>query len=60
MSIANATSPDAVRLIEAAAELGPIINGLRDEIERERRLPVGLVQTLRKLGFLSLWPVGRS
>ena len=55
MSIASATSPDAVRLIEAAAELGPTITALRDEIERERRLPPGLVETLRKLGFFSLW-----
>ena len=53
--MSSAPSPDAVRLIEAAAELGPTINGLRDEIERERRLPRGLVETLRKLGFFSLW-----
>ena len=55
MSIASATSPHAVRLIEAAAELAPTINALSDEIERERRLPEGLVEKLRKLGFFSLW-----
>jgi len=55
MSIVIAPSPHALHLIEKAAELGPTINGLRDEIERERRLPVGLVETLRKLGFFSLW-----
>src|SRR5215467_4468416 len=53
MSIAP--SPDAARLVEKAAELGPTIIGLRDEIERERRLPVGLVETLRKLNFFNLW-----
>ena len=53
MSIAP--SPDAIRLVETATELAPTINGLRDEIERERRLPPGLVETLRKLGFFSLW-----
>jgi alkylation response protein AidB-like acyl-CoA dehydrogenase len=55
MSIASASSPDAIGLVEAAVRLGPTINGLRDEIDRDRRLPVGLVETLRKLGFLSLW-----
>ena len=55
MSIASASSPHAVRLIEAAAELAPTINALSDEIERERRLPEGLVATLRERGFFSLW-----
>ena len=55
MSIASDTSPDAVRLMRIAAELGPTIKELRDEIDRERRLPAGLVETLRKLGFFSLW-----
>ena len=36
-------------------QLGPTINGLRDEIERERRLPTELVETLRKRGFFTLW-----
>src|SRR5262249_8200502 len=53
--MSSAPSPDAIRLVEAAAELGPTIKGLADEIERERRLPTGLVETLRKLGFFSLW-----
>ena len=53
--MSSAPSPDAIRLVETATELAPTINGLRDEIERERRLPAGLVETLRKLGFFSLW-----
>jgi hypothetical protein len=55
MPIASAISPEAVRLLEVAAELGPTITSLRDEIERERRLPAELVETLRELGFFSLW-----
>jgi alkylation response protein AidB-like acyl-CoA dehydrogenase len=55
MSIGSAPLSDAFRLLEAAAELGPTIHALRDEIERERRLPTGLVETLRKHGFFSLW-----
>ena len=46
---------DADRLIEAAHELGPTITAMRDEIERERRLPVRLVETLHKHGFFNLW-----
>src|SRR6478609_7818099 len=53
--MSSAPSPEAIRLVETATELAPTINGLRDEIERERRLPAGLVETLRKLGFFSLW-----
>ena len=51
----SAPSPEAIRLVESATELAPIVSRLRDEIERERRLPTGLVETLRKLGFFSLW-----
>ena len=46
---------DAARLIEAAHELGPTITAMRDEIDRERRLPVRLVETLHKHGFFNLW-----
>ena len=53
--MSSAPSPEAIRLVESATELAPTIHGLRDEIERERRLPTGLVETLRKLGFFSLW-----
>jgi alkylation response protein AidB-like acyl-CoA dehydrogenase len=54
-AMSTAMSPDAARLIEAVAQLGPTISAQRDQIERERRLPPGLVETLRKLGFFSLW-----
>ncbi|WP_161600999.1 hypothetical protein [Teichococcus oryzae] len=50
MSIA-AGSLEARRLIEAVQSLGPTIASLRDEIHRERRLPAGLVEQLRELGF---------
>ena len=53
--MSSAPSPEAIRLVESATELAPIVSRLRDEIERERRLPTGLVETLRKLGFFSLW-----
>ena len=46
---------DALRLIQAAHDLGPTIVGMRDEIERQRRLPDPLVDRLRDLGFFSLW-----
>jgi indole-3-acetate monooxygenase len=55
MALASANASDAVRLMEAAAGLGPTIKALRHEIDRERRLPRGLVETLHKLGFFSLW-----
>jgi alkylation response protein AidB-like acyl-CoA dehydrogenase len=55
MSIGVATELETARLIKAALELGPTIAGMRDEIERERRLPAPLVERLRELGFFSLW-----
>lgn len=42
-------------LIQAARDLGPTIIGLRDRIERQRRLPDELIEQLRDLGFFSLW-----
>lgn len=45
---------EAAKLIEAARHLGPTIMGMRDEIERERRLPAPLFEQLRDLGFFSL------
>ncbi len=55
MSISATTSPEATRLTAAATDLGPTIASMRDEIERERRLPPALVEQLRDLGFFSLW-----
>lgn len=55
MASAGPTSPAAARLLGAAAALGPSIQALRDDIDRERRLPTDLVEKLRKLGFFSLW-----
>ena len=46
---------DAARLIQAAHDLGPTILALRDDIDRERRLPGPLVEALRDGGFFSLW-----
>lgn len=42
-------------MLEAARDLGPHIVELQDEIDRQRRLPDSLVETLRSLGFYSLW-----
>src|SRR4051794_39784965 len=50
----SGTGSDALRLIQAAHDLGPTIVGMRDEIERQRRLPDPLVDRLRDLGFFSL------
>ena len=55
MSAQVTDSLDAARLIDAAHDLGPTIFALRGEIERERRLPRSLVETLRNNGFFSLW-----
>jgi alkylation response protein AidB-like acyl-CoA dehydrogenase len=55
MPIGATTGPETTRLIEAAQALGPTVAGVRDEIERERRLPPSLVEKLRELGFFSLW-----
>ena len=55
MDIAAATGSEAARLTNAANDLGPTIAGMREEIERERRLPLPLVERLRELGLFSLW-----
>jgi hypothetical protein len=47
MSTAAVHTSNAAHLIEAVHDLGPTINAMREEIERERRLPVHLVETLR-------------
>jgi alkylation response protein AidB-like acyl-CoA dehydrogenase len=54
VTVGTTIAPEAVRLIEAAHHLSPTITGMRDDIERERRLPMPLVETLRDLGFFSL------
>lgn len=51
----GASSLEANRLIEVALDLAPAIKEMRDEIERERTLPVHLVETLHGHGFFSLW-----
>ena len=51
----GAHKSEADRLIEAAHALGPTIKAMRDEIERERRLPMRLVDALQKQGFFNLW-----
>lgn len=43
------------RFLAEATALGPTILALRDEIERERRIPRTLVEALRARGFFSLW-----
>ena len=47
--------PVAERLIKAAHDLKPLIVGMQDVIDRERRLPPALVDRLHELGFFSLW-----
>ncbi|WP_158600826.1 acyl-CoA dehydrogenase family protein [Teichococcus wenyumeiae] len=55
MSIARERGLEAQRLIEAARSLSPAITGLRDDIQRERRLPAVLIEQLREHGFFSLF-----
>ena len=47
--------PRRVRLVAAARSLAPTIADLRDEIERERRIPSSLIERMRNLGLFSLW-----
>ena len=42
---------DAQPLVQAAAALRPILRDYQAEIEREQRLPFGLVEQLREAGF---------
>jgi alkylation response protein AidB-like acyl-CoA dehydrogenase len=42
---------DAQPLVQAAAALRPVIRELRDEIEREQRLPRALVEQMHAAGF---------
>ena len=45
---------DTQPLVRAAAALGPVIRGYRDEIEREQRLPKALVEQFHAAGFYSM------
>ena len=45
---------EAQPAVRAAAALGPIIRGYRDEIEREQRLPKALVEQFHAAGFYSM------
>ena len=45
----------AESLLQAAHDLAPEIIAVRDEIERDRRLPASLVDKLRAAGLLRLW-----
>ena len=51
----NAAGSEASRLVAAARSLAPTIADLRDEIERERRIPSSLIERMRNLGLFSLW-----
>jgi len=42
---------DAQPVVQAAAELKPVLRRYREEIEREQRLPKALVEQLRAAGF---------
>ena len=42
---------DAQPLVQAAAALQPILRDYQEKIEREQRLPIGLVEQLREAGF---------
>ena len=48
-------APTADALLQAARDLAPGIIAVRDEIERDRRLPASLVERLRAAGLLRLW-----
>src|SRR5206468_11854188 len=45
---------DAQPLVQAAAALRSVVRGYHDEIEREQRLPKGLVEQFHAAGFYSL------
>ncbi len=45
---------DAESILSAATELAPVIQACREEIERERRLPLPLVDALKKAGVFRM------
>jgi indole-3-acetate monooxygenase len=51
----SATQTAAGSLIEAARALAPKVDAARESIERERALPVDLVEALGTAGAFSLW-----
>ena len=48
-------SSNAASYIDAAQHLAPRVRAIRDEIERQRSLPTGLVGPMTEAGFFSLW-----
>src|SRR5262245_44661830 len=46
---------EAGSLIEAARALKPEIDAVRDELDRQRRLPAALVEAMCSAGMFSLW-----
>jgi len=50
---------DGESILNAATALAPAIRERRDEIERERRLPLGLVDALKKAGVFRM-PMPRA
>jgi indole-3-acetate monooxygenase len=46
---------DAVSFIRAACDLAPQIRSAADEIEQQRRLPIGLVEAMAQAGLFRLW-----
>jgi hypothetical protein len=65
MSTAAVHTSNAAHLIEAVYDLGPTIIAMREEIERERRLPVQLVETCASsasslFGLHGIWEARNS
>ena len=48
------SSNDAESILSAATALAPVIQACREEIERERRLPLPLVDALKKAGVFGM------
>jgi len=46
---------NAARYVDAARTLAPFVQELRQEIERERTIPIKLVGSMTEAGFFSLW-----
>jgi alkylation response protein AidB-like acyl-CoA dehydrogenase len=51
----RATPRDVDRLVEAVGCLKPEIDAVRDELDQCRRLPPGLVDSMRASGIFGLW-----